>query len=158
MKKISVVIDAEKCVSQILFDRILDSKSNRKRLDLNQLVKPWLDSVQKHTKQNAIDPEMESMPQQELVYMTSIEPNEMESRKCVDVIANLDHFKFRSWLSEKCVCIYTLEAITTRVQVPKRSHHRVSIMAGKKLHKLDCTSCFTIFCFIISCTIQTNML
>ncbi len=53
VEQVSIAIDAEKCVSQILFDRILDSKSNRKRLlDIKQLVEPWLHFIQQNVKKN----------------------------------------------------------------------------------------------------------
>ena len=106
-------------------------------------MEPWLKLVKGHTKRDEMDSAMDSMPHKETFYMTSQDSVVMNRqhdapRKCINLVANLDHFKFRSWLSEKCVCIYTLEAITSRIYVPKRSHHRVSIMAGKKMHKLDC--------------------
>eukprot|EP01083_Nonionella_stella_P271557 920242_1 len=137
VEQIAIAIDIEKCVSQILFDRILDSKSNRKRLDIKQLVEPWLNFVQKHIKKNAEAAMTNSNYPRHLDYH---EPVEVVQPRCIHLIANLDLFLFRSWLSDKCVCIYTLQSITSNVIIkPNRDAYEyiLSIDAGKKQHKLD---------------------
>ena len=135
VEQMAIAITTEKCVSQILFDRILDSKSNRKRLDIKQLVEPWLNFVQQHVKQTATS--MQNKPPNWDYNEYRINPNLPEIPRCIDLVANLDHFRFRSWLSEKCVCIYTLEKISSHVNIPKNSYYTASIEAGKKKHKLD---------------------
>ena len=145
VEQIAIAITAEKCVSQILFDRILDSKSNRKRLDIKQLVEPWLDFVQQHIKESEFKKQNQPPKWGDNYheYRDRINPNDRDylnseiPPRCIDLVANLDHFRFRSWLSEKCVCIYTLERITSHVNIPNNSYYTASIEAGKKKHKLD---------------------